>query len=121
MFMQRYFREATRVGELTRIFLTKLEAIHIKGRTVAGTYFPPQDQRSRLATKWCTDGWRLPMTRCVPGGQTEPSADLFEEGLRTGMLIHPDAMRLVSANLHLIDDEMRNEQRSQADFSLISC
>jgi [protein-PII] uridylyltransferase len=29
-FMQDYFRHATRVGELTRIFLTELEARHVK-------------------------------------------------------------------------------------------
>ena len=29
-FMQDYFRQATRVGELTRIFLTQLEARHAK-------------------------------------------------------------------------------------------
>ena len=29
-FMQDYFRNATRVGDLTRIFLTKLEAMHTK-------------------------------------------------------------------------------------------
>ncbi len=30
IFMQDYFRHATRVGELTRIFLTQLEARHAK-------------------------------------------------------------------------------------------
>ncbi len=30
VFMQDYFRHATRVGELTRIFLTELEARHVK-------------------------------------------------------------------------------------------
>ena len=31
-FMQDYFRHATQVGELTRIFLTALEAKHVKQR-----------------------------------------------------------------------------------------
>ncbi|MGH1577250.1 [protein-PII] uridylyltransferase, partial [Planktotalea sp.] len=41
---------------------------------------------------------------------------LFEEGLRTGMLIHPDAMLLVKANLDLIDDTMRNTPEARRIF-----
>ena len=41
---------------------------------------------------------------------------IFEEALRTGMLIHPDAMRLIKANLHLIDDEMRETPEAQRIF-----
>jgi [protein-PII] uridylyltransferase len=41
---------------------------------------------------------------------------LFEEGLRTGMLIHPDAMRLVTANLALIDDNFRADKEAQRIF-----
>ena len=32
------------------------------------------------------------------------------------MLIHPDAMRLIKANLHLIDDDMRNDPEAQRIF-----
>ena len=41
---------------------------------------------------------------------------LFDEGLRTGLLIHPDAMRLVTANLDLIDDGFRNDPETQKLF-----
>ena len=41
---------------------------------------------------------------------------LFEEALRTGLLIHPDAMLLVTANLHLIDGRMRNDPRAARLF-----
>ena len=41
---------------------------------------------------------------------------LFEEGLRTGLLIHPDAMRLVTANLNLVDDAMRNDKTAGRIF-----
>jgi [protein-PII] uridylyltransferase len=37
---------------------------------------------------------------------------IFEEALRTGYLIHPDAMRLVAANLHQIDDAMRTNKEA---------
>ena len=41
---------------------------------------------------------------------------LFEEALRTGMLIHPDAMRTVKANLHLITDAVRTTPEAQRIF-----
>ena len=36
--------------------------------------------------------------------------------MRTGMLIHPNAMRLVKSNLHLIDEGMRNTPEAQRIF-----
>jgi [protein-PII] uridylyltransferase len=45
---------------------------------------------------------------------------LFEEALRTGYLIHPDAMRAVSARLDLIDDAMRRDPEAVRSF-LICC
>nr|WP_232897198.1 [protein-PII] uridylyltransferase [Pontibaca salina] len=107
IFMQDYFRQATAVGDLTRIFLTKLEAAHVKPEPLLARGFrhPPPIRpeytviHNRLGIadpdEFLSD--KLNLLR------------LFEEGLRTGMLIHPDAMRLVVSNLHLIDDEMRND------------
>ncbi len=34
---------------------------------------------------------------------------VFEEALRSGHLLHPNVMRIITANLHLIDDEMRED------------
>ena len=104
-FMQDYFRHATKVGELTRIFVTALEASHIKKAPVFGGLFQRKPRlragfqviQERLAVKspesFVTD--KLNLLR------------VFEEGLRTRLLLHPDAMRLVARNLHLIDDDMR--------------
>ena len=41
---------------------------------------------------------------------------LFQEGLSTGTLIHPDALRLVAANLALIDDRLRNDPEANRIF-----
>ncbi|MCL4134435.1 UNVERIFIED_CONTAM: hypothetical protein GTU68_010529 [Idotea baltica] len=41
---------------------------------------------------------------------------IFEEALRTGTFLHPDAMRLVKANMHLIDDTMRNDKEARRIF-----
>ncbi len=114
VFMQRYFREATRVGELTRIFLTKLEAAHMKGAPLLERIF-----RRRRQIK---AGYRVVHGRLDIADPDKFLSDkvnllrLFEEGLRTGMLIHPDAMRLVTANLNLIDEDMRNNKEARRIF-----
>ncbi|CAD0184040.1 PII uridylyl-transferase [Ruegeria sp. THAF57] len=114
VFMQRYFREATKVGELTRIFLTKLEASHMKGAALLERIL-----RRRPRVK---PGFRVVHGRLNVADPDQFLVDklnmlrLFEEGLRTGMLIHPDAMRLVTANLHLIDEDMRENKEAQRIF-----
>ncbi|MEM7318303.1 MAG: [protein-PII] uridylyltransferase [Pseudomonadota bacterium] len=114
VFMQKYFREATRVGELTRILLTKLEAAHIKSGPILERIFR---RRPRVRPGYEVVHNRLGVAD--PDSFLEDKLNLlrlFEEGLRTGMLIHPDAMRLVTANLHLIDNDMRNDKEAQRIF-----
>ena len=114
VFMQEYFRHATSVGDLTRIFLTKLEADHQKPAPLLERIF-----RRRPRVK---SGYKVVHNRLDVAKPDEFLKDklnilrLFEEGLRTGMLIHPDAMRLVTANLHVIDDDMRNDPEARRIF-----
>lgn len=114
IFMQDYFRQATTVGDLTRIFLTKLEATHQKGEPLLERLF-----RRRPRTK---PGYVVVNNRLDIADPENFLADklnllrLFEEALRTGMLIHPDAMRLVTANLDLIDDKFRNTPEARRIF-----
>nr|WP_299618204.1 [protein-PII] uridylyltransferase [uncultured Tateyamaria sp.] len=113
-FMQDYFRHATEVGDLTRIFLTKLEAVHLKAEPLLERLF-----KRRPKVK---DGYEVIHNRLAIADEAGFLSDklnllrLFEEALRTGMLIHPDAMRLVKSNLDLIDDEMRNDPEAQRRF-----
>ncbi len=113
-FMQDYFRHATAVGDLTRIFLTKLEAQHVKPDALL--------QRLLRRKKKLKQGYREVHGRLAIVDESRFLEDrlnllrLFEEGLRTGMLIHPDAMRLVTANLHLIDDSFRADPEAQKLF-----
>ena len=113
-FMQDYFRHATHVGELTRIFLTALEASHVKREPLLVGLF-----RRRRAVK---PAYQILQNRLAIADETAFLSDkmnllrLFEEALRTGYLIHPDAMRLVSANLHLIDEDMRQDREAQRIF-----
>ena len=113
-FMQDYFRHATHVGELTRILLTALEASHVKQE--------PRLMRFFRRRKKAKAGYKIVQNRLNVSGEKSFLKDklnilrLFEEALRTGVLIHPDAMRLVSANLDLIDDDMRADKEATRIF-----
>jgi [protein-PII] uridylyltransferase len=113
-FMQDYFRQATAVGEVTRIFLTALEAKHVKKAPSLVTFF-----RRKKAVKqgFVVSQNRLDIERPTTFFQDSLNIlRLFEEGLRTGYLIHPNAMRLVTANLDLIDDDMRQSPEANRIF-----
>ncbi len=113
-FMQAYFRQATRVGELTRIFLTALEANHTKPdpmlvkllgrRKRAKAPYTIKQNRLTIADETAFFSDKLNMLR------------IFEEALRTGTLLHPDAMRLIAANLDLIDADMQDDREARRIF-----
>ena len=113
-FMQEYFRHATRVGELTRIFLTELEARHAKPEASIKGLFRRK--------KRVRPGLKLVQGRIDVESASDFVADklnllrIFEEALRTGYLLHPDAMRLIAANLNRIDDEMRSDPEAVQIF-----
>lgn len=113
-FMQDYFRHATQVGELTRIFLTALEAKHAKA--------PPRLSGFLRRAKKVKADYVVEHNRLKVADEKAFLEDklnllrIFEEALRTGYLIHPDSMRLVSANRHRIDDDMRNTPEAQRIF-----
>nr|WP_238321235.1 [protein-PII] uridylyltransferase [Thioclava atlantica] len=114
VFMQDYFRHATAVGDVTRIFLSKLEAQHVKTAPMLTRIFR---RRRKLKAPYREDNGRINVA-----DEAAFLADpvnllrLFEEGLRSGMLLHPDAMRLVSANLKLIDKTVRKDREAQRIF-----
>ncbi len=113
-FMQNYFRKATHVGELTRIFLTALEANHTKSE--------PMLVRLLARKKRAKAPYAIKQNRITVADEAAFFADklnmlrIFEEALRTGTLLHPDAMRLLSANLDLIDEDMRNNREARRIF-----
>ena len=104
-FMQAYFRHATRVGELTRILLVALEADHVKQEPALLGLFK---RRRKL-----NPPYRLRQGRLDIEDEAAFLSDplnllcIFEEAIRTGLLLHPHAMRLLSANRHLIDRDLR--------------
>lgn len=118
-FMQDYFRFATDVGELTRIFLTALEAQHVKREPLVLGLL--RSTGLQLGTK-VSAGYKTLQGRLAIADHDEFLTDkrnimrVFNEALRTGLLIHPDAMRLVAANIHLIDDDFRRDSEVCATF-----
>ncbi|MCV2877038.1 [protein-PII] uridylyltransferase [Rhodobacteraceae bacterium XHP0102] len=116
-FMQDYFRHATRVGELTRIFLTALEASHAKSEPKILGFLRGRSRKKKLKA-----GYALKQNRLTVENETVFLSDkinllrIFEEALRTGYLLHPDAMRMISANLHLIDTAMRRDPEANGIF-----
>jgi [protein-PII] uridylyltransferase len=113
-FMQEYFRLATRVGELTRVFLTELEARHAKREASLFGIFK--------MTKRVKSGYKLVQGRIDLKDPKDFLKDklnllrVFEEALRTKYLLHPNVMRIVTQNLHLIDDDMRDDPEAQRIF-----
>ncbi len=120
-FMQDYFRYATHVGDLTRIFLAELEARHVKAGPTIG-------QRMLRALPWgkANDGlgpdYRLVHNRLTLADESTFFDDplnimrVFEEAMQSGILIHPETMRAIRANLNKIDDSMRADPEAQRIF-----
>ena len=113
-FMQDYFRQATKVGELTRIFLTGLEARHVKGEaTLAGLFRRRKPVRA---------GFRVIQGRIDVTDPETFFADklnllrVFQEALRSGYLLHPNIMRMIAARLDRIDDDMRSDPEAARIF-----
>ncbi|SFQ19912.1 [protein-PII] uridylyltransferase [Roseivivax halotolerans] len=114
IFMQTYFRHAVAVGDLTRIVLTSLEADQKKEAPLLVRLFTRAPK--------VRSGYQVTNGRLAIADDATFLSDkinilrIYEEALRTGLLIHPDAMRLIQANLHLIDEDMRRSKEAQRIF-----
>ncbi len=113
-FMQAYFRHATSVGDLTRIFLTAQEKNQSKAEPML---YRLLNRRAKVEKPYAIKQNRLTVT--APKTFLADPLNLlriFEVALRTGLLIHPDAMRLIAANLDLIDEDMRRSKEANKLF-----
>ncbi|MEL6585746.1 MAG: [protein-PII] uridylyltransferase [Pseudomonadota bacterium] len=106
-FMQHYFRHATKVGELTRIVLTALEADNLKSEPGLFGFFK---RKRRVKDPYVERQGRLDVADEVAFLSDKLNLlRIFEEALRTGLLLHPHAMRLLAANRHLVDRDLRED------------
>ncbi|MEM9783726.1 MAG: [protein-PII] uridylyltransferase, partial [Pseudomonadota bacterium] len=118
-FMHRYFRHAKDVGDLTRIFSAVLEAQHAKPRQTFSTLmralsltpaekiigpFTERDGRLTITDETLFDRDPVAILR------------LFHQAARADARIHPQAMRLVTRNLDLIDDDLRADPEAATLF-----
>ena len=114
LFMQDYFRHATRVGDLTRVFLTALESRHVFQQPLLDRIFR---RRKKMRPGFAENAGRL--TFADPNTALKDPLNIlriYEEALRTGILIHPEAMRLIASNLDLIDEDMRENPEAVRIF-----
>lgn len=113
-FMQDYFRHATTVGELTRIFLTAIEATHATRTSLISNLFNRKPNTP--------DGYVIRQSRLCHADDDAFLADrlnmlrVFEIALDTDLLIHPDTMRLLASNLSEINTTMRHDPEANATF-----
>lgn len=123
-FMQQYFRHARHVGEITRIFLVDLEEKHVKQRPSLGTTLRNalSFARDKTAEGFIDQNGRLGIADTQAFLKDPVNIlRLFHEALRTGLLLHPEAMRLVTLNLDLIDDDLRkNPEAAEIFFELLT-
>lgn len=118
-FMQSYFRHAKEVGELTRLFLVDLETKHVATPTPLGDLL---HNTLRFARTDLPAGYRRVNGRLAVNDPDIFLADpvnflrIFKESLSSGLLVHPQTMRLVTGNLHLIDDTLRADPEANRVF-----
>ncbi len=114
LFMQDYFRHATQVGNVTRSLLTKLEDEQKKSDPLIERIFR---RRPKVKPEYIVTHNRLSIRDSEAFLSDKLNLlRIFAEALRTGMRIHPDAMRLVRGNLDLIDVEMRSNREARRIF-----
>ena len=112
-FMHAYFRCAKNAGDLTRIFSAALEAKHTKAPPRLSALLRALSFRGVTATSTgpfvVHDGRLSVRDNKIFAENPVNSLRLFHEAARLNAHIHPEALRLVTQNLDLINDAVRND------------
>jgi len=115
-FMHAYFRHAKNVGDLTRIFSAALEVQHAKAPPRFSTLLRALSFRSVAADPSqplaVRDGRLSVRDDQVFARDPVNMLRLFRDAARLDAQIHPEALRLVTQNLDLIDDRVRTDPAS---------
>ena len=123
-FMQAYFIHAKNVGDLTRIFLTVLESKHVKQKpNITG-----QIKNLFNIGFGRRAGTALPASFSTTNGRLNISDEeqflknpinlikLFQVALKTGLLIHPNALRLVANQITLVNKKFQKNSEANSIF-----
>ncbi len=114
-FMKHYFLVAKGVGDLTRVLCAVLEEQHTKGRTA--TWLSNLRFGKREVEGFRIEGGRLNVT-----GRDDFRDDpakllkLFHLAQANALDIHPNALRLITQNLNLIDEDLRADAEANRLF-----
>ncbi len=120
-FMKHYFLIAKDVGDLTRIFCSSLELRQLKSVPTLSDFIGalPWSNRAKLAA---TTDFRVDTNRLnVRNGDVfikDPInlIKMFVEAESHNLLLHPEAIRLARASLHLIGDDLRRDTEANRLF-----
>ena len=114
-FMKHYFLTAKDVGDLTRVLCAVLEEQHKKRRApswLSGIWFGKRE----------IEGFRIESGRITIDGPQDMKKNpvrmlqLFHAAQHHDLDIHPRAMRLVSQNLKLVDNDLRENTEANRLF-----
>jgi [protein-PII] uridylyltransferase len=114
-FMRRYFLVAKNVGDLTAIFCASLEAAQKKPRAAAR--LPALFRRQKQVDGFTIGAGRLQME--VEDGFARDPVNLirvFHLSDSTGLDIHPDTLRAITQNTHLINVALRDDATANKLF-----
>ena len=123
-FMQTYFRHAKAVGDLTRIFAAVLEAQQTKSQPRFSALLQVLSFRSATAMDepfQVTSGRLNVRNETVFQSNPLNILRLFKDAARAEAMVHPQALRLVTQSLDLIDDDLRSNSAANALFMDMLC
>lgn len=121
-FMQRYFLVAKTVGDLTRIFCAALEAQNQKPWPVFGRIMPGVGRRRVDAEGFFIEQGRVHIDGPeVLRKNPVNFLSLFKIADDKGADVHPDALKLVTRNIALVDDKLRADPEANRLFLEILC
>ena len=122
IFMQNYFLQAKNVGDLTRIFLTAIEENYLKKKKGLKRNLSELLGLSGRRLRPLQTGLRIENGRLNIKGKSYLTRNpinilkLFISALDSKILIHPQALRLVSQNLDLVDPELKKSYEANDLF-----
>ncbi len=120
-FMKHYFLMAKRVGDLTRIFCAGLEVGNLKKRPSWSKILPNFGRRQKFGD-FVLDGGRIStLDNKVFEKDPVNLLRLFQLADEHEVFIHPDALRLVTRSLRLIDDDLRANEEANRIFLDVLC
>ncbi|MEM9085595.1 MAG: [protein-PII] uridylyltransferase [Pseudomonadota bacterium] len=120
-FMQFYFLQAKRVGNLTAVFLDALEEEFRKSRRESVFFRKKASESREMSGFLISDGTiRAPRDDWF---ERDPVRliELFQIAEAEGVEVHPQTMRLADQNAKLIDGKVRKDARANALFLDLLC